>query len=210
MDWLDAFISGLNLRDITLFCQDWGSLLGLRHAAEHSDRYARIMVSNGFLPTGELGANSAFRLWRGFARYSPVFPVGAIVNSGCVQKLSDAEIAAYDAPFPSQAYKAAARAFPLLVPTDTRNPASAANQAAWAALSRFEKPFLCVFGKNDPILGKADKPLIAAVPGARGQAHERTWGGHFIQEDRGAYLAGRMADFMMGVVSQQAAKETVR
>lgn len=194
--WLTAFIEALDLRSISLFCQDWGSLLGLRVLAEQPHRFARTLVSNGFLPTGELGANRAFLLWQAFARYSPLFPIGRIVNSGCVQKLSEAEIAAYDAPYPDNRYKAGARAFPRLVPTRPDDPASAANRAAWAVLAQLELPFLCIFGRNDPILGRADKPLIAAFAGAQGQPHERVWGGHFIQEDQGAFLAGRLADFV--------------
>jgi haloalkane dehalogenase len=194
--WMRAFVEALDLRDITLFCQDWGSLIGLRLAAENSTRFARIMVANGFLPTALQAPPRAFKLWQSFARWSPVFPIGRIVRSGCVTALGAAEIAAYEAPFPSAAYKAGARALPRLVPTHESDPAVPANRAAWEALGRWAKPFLCVFGKNDPILGRADKSLIAHIPGARGQAHERIWGGHFIQEDRGAELARRAAEWM--------------
>ncbi len=194
--WMKQFIEKLDLQSITLFCQDWGSLVGLRLAMENSDRFARIMVSNGFLPTAQQPANMAFKLWRAFATYSPWFPIGKIVNNGCVTKLSPDEIAAYDAPYPSSEFKAAARAFPRLVPTEESDPAVPANRAAWDALGKWEKPFLCVFGKNDPILGRADKPLIAQVPGAKGQPHERIWGGHFVQEDRGDELAKRLLEFV--------------
>jgi haloalkane dehalogenase len=194
--WVGQLIETLDLRNITLFCQDWGSLIGLRLAAEQESRFARIMVSNGFLPTADAAPPPAFRIWRAFARYSPWFPIGRIVNSGCVVKLKPEEIAAYDAPYPDSSYKAGARAFPRLVPTSPTDPAIPANRAAWQALGQWRKPFLCVFGKNDPILGRADKPLIAHVPGAQNQPHERIWGGHFIQEDRGEELAGRMAVFI--------------
>lgn len=196
VDWLLALIEKLDLRGITLFCQDWGSLLGLRIAAEHEQRFARIMVSNGFLPTARHGASRGFKIWRACARYSPLFPIGRIVNSGCVTKLSPAEIAAYDAPFPSSAYKVGTRAFPRLVPTEESDPAVPANRAAWDALGRWQKPFLCVFGKNDAVLGRADAPLIAHVPGAKGQPHDRIWGGHFVQEDRGDELAKRLIGFI--------------
>ena len=192
VDWIRAFIEQLDLRDITLFCQDWGSLIGLRLAAELEPRFARVMVSNGFLPTAQQGVPPAFKLWRAFATYSPWFPIGRIVNSGCVVKLSEAERAAYDAPYPDDSYKAGTRAFPRLVPTTPDDPAVPANRAAWERFSRWEKPFLCVFGKNDPILGRGDRPLIEHIPGARGQPHERIWGGHFVQEDRGDELAKRL------------------
>lgn len=196
VDWLLTLIEGLDLRGITLFCQDWGSLLGLRIAAEHESRFARIMVSNGFLPTARQGVSRGFRLWRAFARWSPVFPIGKIVNSGCVVKLKPEEIAAYDAPFPTSAYKAGTRAFPRLVPTAESDPAVPANRAAWDKLGQWRKPFLCVFGKNDPVLGRADKPLIEHVPGAKGQPHDRIWGGHFVQEDRGPELARILVEWM--------------
>lgn len=189
MNWLGDWLAHTQLGNITLFCQDWGSLLGLRLAAENPDRFANIVVANGFLPTGQGGTPLAFKLWRAFARYSPLFPIGGIVNSGCVTKLSRAERAAYDAPYPSKAYKAGTRAFPGLVPTEATDPATPANRAAWAVLGQWQKPFLCLYGKNDLILGRADAALIAHVPGAKHQPHERMWGGHFVQEDRGAVLA---------------------
>jgi haloalkane dehalogenase len=191
--WIRQWIEALDLRGITLFCQDWGSLIGLRLAAELEPRFARIMVSNGFLPTADRGTPAAFRIWRAFARYSPWFPVGRIVNAGCADKLKPEEIAAYDAPYPDARYKAGARAFPRLVPTDPADPAVPANRAAWDKLGQWRKPFLCVFGKGDPILGHADKPLIAHVPGAQQQPHARIRGGHFIQEDSGPELAARLA-----------------
>jgi haloalkane dehalogenase len=196
VDWVLGLLKSLDLRGITLFCQDWGSLIGLRIAAEHEDRFARVMVANGFLPTARQGVSRGFRLWRAFARWSPVFPIGRIVNSACVVKLSPAEREAYDAPFPSAAYKAGTRAFPRLVPVEESDPAIPANRAAWDKLGHWHKPFLCVFGKNDPVLGRADKSLIEHVPGAKGQPHDRIWGGHFVQEDRGDELARRLLAWM--------------
>jgi haloalkane dehalogenase len=187
--WVQRFLEALDLRDITLVAQDWGSLIGLRLAAENDARFAQIAIANGFLPTADHAVPRAFRIWRAFARYAPVFPVGRIVAAGCVTKLSPRVRSAYDAPFPSRAHQAGARAFPSLVPTDPNDPAVAANRAAWKQLGQWNKPFLTLFGKNDPILGLGDEPLQRQVPGAKGQPHERFWGGHFVQEDRGEYLA---------------------
>jgi haloalkane dehalogenase len=194
--WMRSFIEALDLRELTLFGQDWGSLIGLRLAAENQERFARIVIGNGFLPTAQQRVPPAFRVWRAFARYSPLFPVGRIVASGCVTKLSPAVRAAYDAPFPSRAFQAGARVFPALVPTDPDDAAVPANRAAWDTLGAWNKPFLTLFGKNDPILGKADAPLQAHVPGARGQPHERFWGGHFVQEDRGDHLAAAIVEWL--------------
>jgi haloalkane dehalogenase len=191
--WMRALLDTLDLRDVTLVGQDWGSLVGLRLAMENQARFGRIVIANGFLPTARQGVPPAFHLWRAFARYSPVFPIGRIVAAGCVTKPPAAVRAAYDAPFPSSRYEAGARVFPSLVPTHERDPAVPANRAAWDALARWDKPFLTLFGKNDPILGRADAPLQALVPGATGQPHERFWGGHFVQEDRGDHLARAIA-----------------
>jgi haloalkane dehalogenase len=197
--WMRTFVTGLSLEGITLFAQDWGSLVGLRLAAENEARFSRIVIANGFLPTARQKTPPAFHVWRAFSRWSPVFPIGRIVASGCVVKPSAAVRAAYDAPFPSRAYKAGARIFPSLVPTTESDPAIPANRAAWDVLGRWEKPFLTLFGKNDPILGRADAPLQAQVPGAKGQPHERFWGGHFVQEDRGDHLAERTVAWLRGL-----------
>lgn len=192
VEWVTAWLEHLDLRDVTLFGQDWGSLIGLRVASEQEERFSRIMIGNGFLPTADRGTPAAFRIWRAFARYTPVFPAGRLVATATVTKVGSAVRAAYDAPYPSAKYQAGARAFPALVPTDPDDPAVPANRAAWDRLGRWEKPFLCVFGADDPILGKADRPLIAHVPGAAGQPHARIRAGHFLQEDAGPELAQRL------------------
>jgi haloalkane dehalogenase len=194
--WITRWLVDLDVRGATLVCQDWGSLIGLRVAAENQDRFARIVVANGFLPTARTPVPFAFRAWRAFASYSPLFPIGRIVATGCVSKLSPEVIAAYDAPFPTRAHTTGARVFPRLVPITESDPAIPANRAAWDALGQWNKPFLTLFGKNDPILGRSDAPLQAQVPGAKGQPHERFWGGHFVQEDRGEYLAERIVHWL--------------
>ncbi len=197
VDWLVAWIEALDLTGITLFCQDWGSLLGLRIAAEHPDRFERIVVGNGFLPIADRPTPPAFRAWRAFARFTPVFPTGRIVQAGTARRLTAAERAAYDAPFPSERYKQGARAFPRLVPTDPDDPAVPANRRAWETLGRWQKPFLTAFGKKDPILGWADRILQRHVPGAKGQPHrDLTHAGHFLQEDAGEELAAIVAEFV--------------
>ncbi|HLR98456.1 MAG TPA: haloalkane dehalogenase [Mycolicibacillus parakoreensis] len=192
VQWVAAWMENLDLRDVTLVVQDWGSLIGLRIAAEHGERVARIVVANGFLPTAERPVPFAFRAWRAFARYTPVLPTGRLVTVGTVHPVSAAVRAGYDAPFPDRRYQAGARAMPRLVPTDPRDPAVPANRAAWEVLGRWNKPFLALFGARDPILGRADRPLIAHIPGAAGQPHARLNGGHFVQEDCGPELAERI------------------
>lgn len=195
VEWTTAWLEALDLSGVTLFVQDWGSLIGLRMAAEQENRIARIVVGNGFLPIADRGVPLTFKVWRAIARYTPVFPAGRIVQVATVTKVPRDAIAGYNAPFPSSKYQAGARAFPRLVPTEPDDPAVRANRAAWEVLGRWEKPFLCVFGTNDPILGKADEPLIEHVPGAAGQPHDRIRAGHFIQEDAGPELAARIIDW---------------
>ncbi len=189
MDWMTAFIEALDLERITLVCQDWGALIGLRLAAEHAGRFARIVVGNGFLPTGDQKTPLVFHLWRAFARWSPFFPISGIVNAGCKGTLDAEERRAYAAPFPSAAYKAGTRAFPRLVPTSPDNPASDANRRAWEVLRAWQKPFLTAFSDGDPIMRGGDRYLQKRVPGAAGQEHTTLRGGHFLQEDAGPEFA---------------------
>ena len=200
LDWLAQWIEAMDLRDITLVCQDWGSLLGLRLAVAMDERFARVVVANGFLPTAHHSVPAAFKLWQAFARWSPWFPIGKIVNSGCRSSLSPQIAAAYDAPFPGRKYKAGARAFPRLVPTEEQDPATAPNREAWAQWAQWQKPFLTLFASGDPIMRGADQVLQAQIPGAKGQPHDIIRGaGHFIQEDKGEELARRIVDWMAGL-----------
>ncbi len=194
--WMTSFIRTLDLSDINLFCQDWGSLIGLRVAAENSGRFARIALANGGLPTGDEPMPKAFQNWQRFARFSPWFPIGKIIQKASRRTLSDAEVAAYDAPFPSDRYKAATRAFPLLVPTTPDDPASEANRSAWRAFEQWDRPFLTLFSDKDPITRGGERLWQSRVPGAANQAHAvMRGGGHFLQEDCGAELATALIEF---------------
>lgn len=197
VDWMGGWLEALDLRGITLVCQDWGALIGLRLAAERPERFDRIVVANGALPTGDESFPLAFRAWRAFVRRSPWFPVGWILRAGCKTRLSPEVAAGYEAPFPSRAYLAGALAFPELVPTTPEDPATPANRAAWEALERWEKPFLTAFSDGDPIMRGIDRVFQRRVPGARGQPHTTIRGaGHFLQEDRGVELARVVNDFI--------------
>lgn len=196
--WMVAWMEHMDLQHATLFCQDWGSLIGLRMATHSPHRFDRIVLANGGLPTGAQGvAPRAFKLWRAFARFSPVFPIGKIVNSGCAVKLSPAEIAAYDAPFPSSRHLVAARLFPGFVPTAPTDPERVANEQAWEVLKQWKKPFLTLFSSRDPITRGGEKIFQKLVPGAAGQPHETTRGaGHFLQEDKGPEVAQKISAFI--------------
>ncbi len=181
--WILAWIEALDLKGVTLACQDWGSLIGLRLAAEHPERFDRVLLSNGGLPTGDHGISIAFNVWRAFSVVSPWFPIGRIVATGTKRKLDQAERAAYDAPFPSSEYTAGARVFPSLVPVRPDDPASEANRRAWKVFERWEKPFITCFSDGDPITRGFARAPRDRIPGAQGQPHAVLRGGHFIQED---------------------------
>lgn len=198
-DWLQALLEQLDLNNITLVCQDWGALLGLRIAAENPERFRAIVVGNGMLPTGEQKVPRAFHLWKNFSIYSPVFPISRIINSGCFRKLGPDELRAYDAPFPGKRYKAGARVFPKLVPVSPNDPASQANREAWSVLEQWQKPFLTTFSNGDPITRGGDKHLRKRIPGARDQDHQTLVGGHFLQEDSPVAFAQAVNHLLAGL-----------
>jgi haloalkane dehalogenase len=198
VEWMRQTLFGhLGLDGVTLVGQDWGGLIGLRLVGEHPERFARVVVANSGLPTGDRPLTDAFLAWQKFSQETPAFPVGRIVNGGCTTDLGPEVIAGYDAPFPDDSYTAGARIFPLLVPTSPDDPAAAANTAAWESLARFEGPLLTAFSDGDPITRGGDAIFQRTVPGANGQPHTViTDAGHFLQEDKGPDLAKVVANFV--------------
>jgi haloalkane dehalogenase len=189
--WMQQLlVDHLAIEDATLFGQDWGGLVGLRVVASAPDRFAGVVIGNTGLPTGSARPAKAFLAWQHFSQTTDDFPVGQIISGGCQRRLSPAEIAAYDAPFPDDRFKAGARVLPTLVPTSNEDPAAADNQRAWEVLESYDRPFLCAFSDADPITAGGDKPFRERIPGARGQPHTTIeGGGHFLQEDRPVELA---------------------
>jgi haloalkane dehalogenase len=195
--WTGALLTGLDLQGVTLVCQDWGGLIGLRLVAEQPARFGRVVAANTGLPTGEQRMTEAFEGWQRFARETEHFPVGAIVNGGCTSDLDEAVVAAYDAPFPDETYKAGPRALPALVPGRPDDPGAADNRRAWEALTSWKGAFLTAFSDSDPITRGADRPFRERLPAAADQPHTVIEGaGHFLQEDAGATLAAAVNDFI--------------
>ncbi len=198
--WMqEALFDRLDLTDITLVCQDWGGLIGLRLVAAAPERFARLVIANTGLPTGDGTPTEAFLNWQRFAAETPTFPVGAIINGGCTSDLPPEVVAAYDAPFPDPTYQAGAKVMPSLVPTSPDDPARADQVAAWEVLDTFDRPVLCAFSDGDPITKGGDRVFLRRVPGTQGQPHTTIeGGGHFLQEDRGPELARCVVDFIAG------------
>jgi haloalkane dehalogenase len=198
VEWMrSALFDAIGLDAVTLVGQDWGGLIGLRLAGEHPDRFARVVAANTGLPLGDRPMSEAFLAWQNYSQTTPDFHVGGIVKGGCRTKLSDEVVAAYDAPFPDDSYKAGARQFPLLVPTRPDDPARPAQLKAWEGLQAYDRPFLTAFSDGDPVTGGGDRVFQEHVPGAKGQPHTTiAGGGHFLQEDRGPQLAQVVVDFV--------------
>ncbi len=197
VNWITRLVKSLDLKRITLFCQDWGSLIGLRVAIENQDRFSQIVLSNGGLPTGEQPMSEAFLNWRRFSRESPNFDIKFILQGATTTKLSDDILAGYDAPFPDDTYKAGARILPSLVPINTDDPEHEANKKAFEEFGKWEKPFLTAFSDSDPVTRGGDRFLQQYIPGAKGQNHTTIKdAAHFVQEDKGPELAELMIEFI--------------
>ncbi|NNE51909.1 MAG: haloalkane dehalogenase [Sulfitobacter sp.] len=197
VDWMSDWLGQVDLRDITLFAQDWGGLIGLRLVAAMPERFARIVVGNTALPTGDQPMGPAFEGWREYSQKVEDFNAGRIVYGGTTSKLTEAEVAAYNAPFPDDRYKAGARRFPMLVPSTPDDPAALPNRAAWKVLDKLKAPVLTTFGADDKIMAGAEKVFQKRMPGTAGQAHVVLQGaGHFLQEDVGPELARRINAFI--------------
>jgi len=197
VEWIRALaFDALDLTAVTMVGQDWGALTGLRLAAEHPEQFARLVVANGLLPSGDTTMPEIWWAFRRTVEQASTLDVARIVQSGCVARLAEDVRAGYDAPFPGESYKAGVRAFPLLVPTAPDDPAGPANRAAWEVLTRSETPLLTAFSDSDPITA-AWAPHFQQLPGAAGRDHPVvTGGGHFLQEDEGAQLAAYVIDFV--------------
>ncbi len=198
VEWMSGWLVANDLHNITLFCQDWGGLIGLRLVAAHPDRFDRVVASNTFLPDGDGKPSEAFLAWQNFAANTPTFPVANIVQGGCKSRpLSNDVLAAYDAPFPDESYKAGPRVMPSLVPTSAEDPAAAANKLAWETLSQFTKPFGCAFADGDPITAGSDKAFQRRIPGTQGVVHTTIVdASHFVQEDQPDALVAYINSFV--------------
>ena len=226
VDIMTQFVEELDLNGITLFCQDWGSMVGLMVVANVPDRFDRIIASNAGLPyfkgdskqaqqlfnklvseaepelwnkddkdkfVSEFGPNASFIRWVAYALKVPELLIGDMVQKHTFIKLSDEEIAAYDAPFPDERYKAGARVFPSLSVTHLE-----ANTKAWKEVFHvWEKPFLTAYAEHELVTRDNEKIFQTKIPGAKNQPHVTIKdASHFIQDDKGEELAQLTIDFI--------------
>jgi len=197
VDWMAAWLNAMNVSDVVLFCQDWGGLIGLRLVADQPQKFAGVVVANTMLPTGDVSPGEAFLAWQKYSQETENFDVGAIIGRATVSDLSPEIIAAYNAPYPDDSYKAGARKFPLLVPTTPDDPSSQSNRDAWKALAESKIPFLTAFSDQDPVTKGGDKVFQKLLPNTAGQQHTTIeQGGHFLQEDKGEELAQVVSGFI--------------
>ncbi|ORW48767.1 haloalkane dehalogenase [Mycobacterium paraense] len=198
VEWMRAVaFDVLDLRDVTLVGQDWGGLIGLRLAAEHPERFARLVVANTGLPNGEQPMAEDWWRFRKAIAIAPDLNIGWFVQGGCLRQMSQQALEGYNAPFPDDSYCVGPRAMPGLVPTSPDDPAAAANKAAWAKLSVSPTPMLVAFSDGDPITGPMAAIFQREMRGAQGIDHPTIRGaGHFLQEDAGEELANHIVEFL--------------
>ena len=184
LEWLERLINKLVLTNINLICQDWGGLLGLRLVASHEEKFLAVVAANTMLPTGEHNPSKAFTDWQTYSQSTENFDIANIIQGATHKEIIEEVLAAYNAPFPSEKYKAGARKFPMLVPTSLDDPEANNNREAWKTLATFTKPFLTAFSDKDPVTKGGEKIFQKLIPGCKGQAHTIIKnGGHFLQED---------------------------
>ena len=213
--WISSFVRALDLRRATAVLQDWGGPLGFALLAREGERFARAVAADTILHTcepwlegrlawanhpidgGRMVVQEALLEWMLLPQRQRELSPGAVVNSVAVRELSPAEIAAYDAPFPDESHRAGLRQMNALIPVTRGDPAAAIDRESFAALRRWQRPFLTVWGDRDPGTSGWERVFQQEIPGAAGQPHRVLEGcGHFLQEDRGPEFGAIIADFV--------------
>ena len=207
---LIKFIEKTDLKDITLVVQDWGGLIGLSVLGKHPELFKRVVIMNTSLPLGNRSMPLSFQLWRAFSRFWPVFPTKNIIKWGTYRSPQIQALAGYEAPFPDEKYKAGARAWPSLVPTNPKDDGVRQMKRAREVLSKWDKPALVMFSDSDPITKGADRWFRENIPTVKDEPEiiiERA--GHFLQEDKGKLLAEHIHDFIQRSLARERGETVV-
>ena len=190
-----GLIEALDLKRVTLVCQDWGGLIGLTIPMDMAFRFEQLLVMNSALGTGDVPLGEGFLAWRAFSNSRPDMDVAALMKRA-VPSLSDAEAAAYAAPYPDARYKSGVRRFPNLVPDRP--------DAGGAALSRRARDFwsnawagqsFMAIGMQDPVLGPPAMRILHKIIRNCPPPLELPDGGHFVQEAGAVIVDRAMASF---------------
>jgi haloalkane dehalogenase len=190
-----TLLEDLDLRGATFVVHDWGGPIGLRLAVEHPERVDRLVVMDSGLITGRQKMSDAWHAFRDFVARTEDLPIGMLVRGGCHTDPGDEVIAAYDAPFPNAASKAAARAFPELLMARPDDPGAVAGRRVLAAMKEDKRPMLILWGADDPVLPPSAGERFASALGRESpRVVERA--GHFLQEDRGADVGRLIAEWL--------------
>jgi haloalkane dehalogenase len=192
---LADLVERLDLRDATIVVHDWGGPIGLRVAADHPGRIARIVAMDTGLFTGHQKMSDAWQMFRDFVERTEDLPIGMLVRGGCHADPGDEVIAAYEAPFPNAASKAGARAFPLMIPLAPDAPGAAEGQRVLDALAADARPKLVLWADQDPIIPTATGQRFAEAIGTE-VAHVVPDAGHFLQEDQGMLVGRLIAEWL--------------
>jgi haloalkane dehalogenase len=194
---LASFIEGLDLSNVTLVCQDWGGILGLTYAAENPERFARLVPMNTGVPSGRQEMPPEWEEFRTFVERAEELPIGMLIQNACASDLSEEVVAAYEAPFHTEAAKAGAREFPDMVPRKGGGDGAERTRAAAGKLGEWEKPAFVLFSDSDPITRGNRDPLRELIPTASDQPDVWVEGAmHFLQEDAGEEIAERIVAFV--------------
>jgi haloalkane dehalogenase len=195
VETMAPLLEELDVKDATVVVHDWGGPVGLRLAVEHPDRIARLVILDTGLFTGHQKMTEAWTAFRDFVERTEDLPVGFLVKGACKHDPGDDVIAAYDAPYPSAASKAGARAFPLLIPTSPNQPGAEAGQRVLEALREDARAKLILWADSDPVLPLETGRKFAAALGTE-VGHVIEDASHFLQEDAGPQIGALIADWL--------------
>jgi haloalkane dehalogenase len=196
-DALAGLVEALDLTNVTLVCQDWGGILALPYATRNPERFARLVPMNTGVPSGRQEMPEAWEEFRAFVERVEELPIGMLIQNATATELSEEVIAAYEAPFHTEAAKAGAREFPDMVPRQGGGDGAEYTREAAARLKEWEKPAFVLFADSDPITRSNRDPLRELIPTAQDQPDVWVEGAmHFLQEDAGERIAEEIVAFV--------------